>query len=49
MRNCVLMGQPEPLQTDWHLKYWRPPDEAFKMESVYAEFKRWHALAEDDR
>ena len=68
VRNYVLMGHPEQLQTDWYLKYWRPLEEAFgtgyralfdsflrdfltlelrptkpfKLESVYAEFKRWY-------
>lgn len=66
VRNYVLMGHPEQLQTDWYLKYWRPLEEAFgtsyralfdsflrdfltlelrptkpfKLENVYAEFKR---------
>lgn len=68
VRNYVLMGHPEQLQTDWYLKYWRPLEEAFgtsyralfdgflrdfltlelrptkpfKLENVYAEFKRWY-------
>ena len=29
VRNYVLMGHPEQLQTDWYLKYWRPLEEAF--------------------
>lgn len=68
VRNYVLMGHPEQVQTDWYLKYWRPLEEAFgtsyralfdsflrdfltlelrpakpfKLENVYAEFKRWY-------
>lgn len=68
VRNYVLMGHSEQLQTDWYLKYWRPLEEAFgtsyrvlfdsflrdfltlelrptkpfKLENVYAEFKRWY-------
>ena len=29
VRNYVLMGHPEQLQTDWYLKYWHPLEEAF--------------------
>lgn len=29
VRNYVLMGHPEQLQTDWYLRYWRPLEEAF--------------------
>lgn len=29
VRNYVLMGHPEQVQTDWYLKYWRPLEEAF--------------------
>ncbi len=29
VRNYVLMGHSEQLQTDWYLKYWRPLEEAF--------------------
>lgn len=68
VRNYVLMGHPEHVQTDWYLKYWRPLEESFgtsyrvlfdsflrdfltleqrpakpfKLENVYAEFKRWY-------
>ncbi|WP_420226883.1 DUF262 domain-containing protein [Pigmentiphaga litoralis] len=68
VRNYVLMGHSEQLQTDWYLKYWRPleevfgtsyralfdsflrdfltlelrPTKPFKLENVYAEFKRWY-------
>lgn len=68
VRNYVLMGHPEQVQTDWYLMYWRPLEEAFgtsyralfdsflrdfltlelrpakpfKLENVYAEFKRWY-------
>ena len=68
VRNYVLMGHSEQLQTDWYLKYWRPleevfgtsyralfdsflrdfltlelrPAKPFKLENVYAEFKRWY-------
>lgn len=28
VRNYVLMGHPEQVQTDWYLKYWRPLEEA---------------------
>lgn len=68
VRNYVLMGHPEQVQTNWYLKYWQPLEEAFgtsyralfdsflrdfltlelrptkpfKLENVYAEFKRWY-------
>lgn len=68
VRNYVLMGHSEQLQTDWYLKYWQPleaafgihyralfdgflrdfltlelrPAKPFKLENVYAEFKRWY-------
>lgn len=68
VRNYVLMGHPEQVQTDWYLKYWQPlekafgtsyralfdsflrdfltlelrPAKPFKLENVYAEFKRWY-------
>ena len=68
VRNYVLMGHPEQLQTDWYQRYWRPlevafgtsyralfdsflrdfltlelrPTKPFKLENVYAEFKRWY-------
>ncbi len=29
VRNYVLMGHPEQLQTDWYLKYWQPLEAAF--------------------
>lgn len=29
VRNYVLMGHPEQLQTDWYIKYWHPLEEAF--------------------
>ncbi|RQU83062.1 DUF262 domain-containing protein [Burkholderia cenocepacia] len=29
VRNYVLMGHPEQVQTQWYLKYWRPLEEAF--------------------